>query len=108
MSKTRVPQVAKLTSIDGELGRFQVESLTNTSEAYMVDLLANGGRGECSCTDWLINCRANLKKFEDDKLREYGQPGKPNPDRQQCKHIYIAKRQFVNDMLYHLSKQQTS
>lgn len=107
MSKKRVPQVAKIQEIPGELGRYHVESLSNQKEVYMVDLLAHGGRGECSCTDWQINCRRNINECTDGKLREYGHPGQPHPERQQCKHIYIAKRQFCNDALSHLAQQRS-
>ena len=106
MSKKRVPQQAFVQEILGELGRYLVGSMSNPLESYMVDLLAHGGKGECNCTDWQINCRMNLQKFNDKRVREYGYPGQPDPERQQCKHIYIAKRKFANDSLYHLSNQR--
>ncbi len=104
--KDKPRQIAKVEWIEGEIGRYRVQSLSRPSGAYVVDLLARDGIGQCDCEDWKFTCYANImKNAENGPLAEYGYPGSPNPNRMQCKHIFLAKRKFCNDALKQMAKE---
>lgn len=64
----------------GEELRFRVYSADGDGSWYLVDLSENGGRGECSCTDFTARCQPRIKRGE--RHQDY-----PSPNRTNCKHI---------------------
>lgn len=64
----------------GERFRYRVHSEARPQNVYLVDLLANKGRGECSCKDWICRCWPRIKQRQ----------------RSACKHVTAARDHFVN------------
>lgn len=69
-----------------EAARYLVASETEEHAAWMVDLLAFEGNGECACPDFQIRMAPALR----DGAR---------PLRSMCKHILAARNAFTNDAL---------
>ena len=92
----------KVKARRGEAMRWDVESWEKPQQPHLVDLAANGGRGECSCTDWQTRCNPNFKRHG--KWIEYwGVKGKPNPERTMCKHVHVTRLHFLNTSLRDIS-----
>lgn len=66
-------------SYSGDRMTFWVGSADDPLD-YSVDLLANGGRGACTCADFRFRCQPLLDGGK--KIIQYGYP-----DRTVCKHI---------------------
>lgn len=49
--------------VEGEEGRFLVQSESAEGEVHMVDLKENHGNGQCSCTDFTARCLPMYKKL---------------------------------------------
>jgi hypothetical protein len=47
---------------DNARGRFWVESRSEPGHSHLVDLVANGGRGECGCDHWKFRCQPAIKE----------------------------------------------
>jgi hypothetical protein len=58
-------------------------SSADDSEPYLVDMLANGGRGACTCRDWQCRCSPAIK--DGAKAIPYG-----SLNRTTCKHLTAA------------------
>jgi|GEM_PF-2469450 len=95
----------KVKAVPGEILRYQVESWGRADLHHIVDLMEQGGNGECGCTDFRMQCTTNWKENGGAWVL-YGFPGHPDPKRTQCRHIYCARMKFTNDTLKLLSKQQ--
>lgn len=65
---------------DSSRGRFWVESRSEPGHSHLVDLTANGGKGECGCDQWKYRC----------------QPAIRNGLTKRCSHI-DACRNFIAD-----------
>jgi hypothetical protein len=94
----------KVRPLDTEIGVFQVQSSETPQKPHTVDLLAHGGQGSCTCQDWSARCRPNQKKAPM-KFIPYGSAGRPNPERQECKHVFVARRYFLREVLQGLARQ---
>lgn len=46
---------------DSSRGRFWVESRSEPGHSHLVDLTANGGKGECGCDNWKFRCQPAIK-----------------------------------------------
>lgn len=74
---------------------YSVESDTGTA-AYRVDLLANDGKGQCSCRDWETRRSPAIKA---------GDPiGSPST---MCKHVVRARGYFLNGLLAMMAREET-
>ena len=77
--------------------RFLVQSRTNPRHHYLVDLLQNGGLGECSCKHWQTRIwpliRDGKTTIEDPNSR--------------CWHISEARLFAMNSILTDLAKKET-
>ena len=62
-----------------------------------VQLDARGGNGECNCHDFTFTCTKNLQKGL--SFVDYGEKGKPNPNRTRCKHIKVALKFWSDNLL---------
>jgi hypothetical protein len=94
----RETRTVRVEAIPGEPFRFRVESWEQPEFPHTVDLLEWGGHGVCSCTDFGTRCTANFRKHFGQWV-EYGAPGRPNPQRTQCKHVCCARRFYLNNKL---------
>jgi hypothetical protein len=94
----------KVRPVHGELGRFLVESWEHPDRPHQVDLLAHGGQGACSCTDWSTRCRGN-QKLKPYAFIPYGTAKKPDPERHACRHVTVARTYFMKEVLQGLAKQ---
>jgi hypothetical protein len=94
----------KVRPVHGEMGRFLVESWEHPDRPHQVDLLAHGGQGACSCTDWTTRCRGN-QKAKPYAFIPYGTAKKPDPERQACRHVTVARTYFMKEVLQGLAKQ---
>lgn len=54
---------SKISPIDGEVGRFIVNSTSQKDESHIVDMSLNNGNGSCSCTDFSTRRYQNYKKY---------------------------------------------
>lgn len=74
------------------LGRYKVESESNSDVAYVVDLLAYNGKGQCSCDDWSFRIGPALEREEE-------------PTHFYCKHIIAAREEFASLVIAKLIEQ---
>lgn len=74
----------------GDRLRYFVTSESNPRARYLVDLLANGGRGECSCRDFCCRCWPIV--------REGG--------RATCKHVHACREYFLDTVLQAMAEQE--
>lgn len=80
----------------GERMCYKLQSATNPKKpAYRVDLIANGGAGECSCKDWSTRRGPAIRAGEPVGTR-----------RTLCKHAILARRHFLNGLLAELAKSE--
>lgn len=86
--------------------RYRVESWERPDLHHVVDLSELGGNGECGCADFRARCFPNFRA-NDGKWVNYGHPGRPNPARTQCKHIFCARLKFTDDTLRAIAEQLT-
>lgn len=88
-----MPSEVKETS---ETMVFAVPSDSRKGTVYRGDLLAEGGFGRCSCTDWGTRRWPNIK------------PGaEPGTRQTMCKHVQRARRYFLNQLLARMAKSET-
>jgi len=74
---------------------YAVESDTPDNPPYRVDLLANGGKGGCSCRDWETRRSPAIKA---------GDPiGTPST---MCKHVVRARGYFLNGLLAMMAREE--
>lgn len=70
----RANRTVRVQEIPGEPWCFRVESWSTPSQPHRVELLANDGFGECSCTNWGTKkwpaIRDRLAKVRGTKLTE--------------------------------------
>jgi hypothetical protein len=97
-------RTVRVRPVPGELGRFLVESWEKPESPHQVDLLAHQGQGACSCTDWVTRCRPN-QKAHPHAFIPYGTAKNPDPARQCCRHITVARTYFLREVLQGLAKQ---
>ncbi len=100
---TAIRQTVKVALGDTPM-TYKVESWERPGSHHTVDLSELGGNGACTCTDFNVRCLSNLKKA-DGKWTHYGVPGKPNPKRSMCKHIFCARIKFTDDTLRGIAAQ---
>ena len=112
----------KITPVEGEPCCYYVESSSTSKEAYKVDLLANFGNGECNCKDFEIRRRPNaqpaidwLKMHSKDlSIEKLNMLKDSMPEtckrlythQTMCKHIFMARKKWTDDMLQIISIQQ--
>ncbi len=94
----------KVSPIPDQPMNYQVESKTYPQSPNQVHLENYDGNGECNCPDFTIRCMPNIKKFPG-KFIDYGEKGRPNPDRTRCKHIKSAIKYWGDNVLRAVSKQ---
>lgn len=73
---------------------YLVRSEVNPNKWYRVDIVANGGFGECSCTDWAT------RRLPAIKLGEEMGPAT------MCKHVEKARDHFLNHLLPVLAEKE--
>lgn len=73
----------KVTQITGERLVYLVSSDKPGCGPYQVDLLAHNGNGHCGCVNFGVVHWAKVKVGE----------------RSRCKHINLAREEFLNDLL---------
>lgn len=61
---------------------------------YRVDLLAHGGKGQCSCRDWETRRSPAIRA---------GQQGPAT----RCKHVNRVREFFLNSLLEKMAQQET-
>lgn len=74
---------------------YQVPSDTRPGRSYRVDLLANGGAGQCSCTDFGTRRQPAIDNGVE-----------PWSKRTSCKHTRRAAWFFMRDLLKEMAKQE--
>jgi len=94
----------RVRPILGELGRFSVESWERPDQPHLVDLLAHGGQGSCSCTDWSTRCRPS-QRLHPFAFIPYGTAKSPDPARHACRHVTVARTYFTKEILMGLARQ---
>ena len=99
-----VKTTLKVKEIDGEIGRYHVESHSEGQMPYLVDLLANDGIGQCSCIDFQTRCWPNYKANAVEV--PYGVHGRPNRSRTECKHLHVVRKKFYKDIIRELIRRQ--
>lgn len=72
----------------GERMCYNVPSSSNPKRTYRVDLIAQGGFGECTCKDWATRRGPAIKA---------GEP--PGTRATMCRHVILARRFFLNSLL---------
>ncbi len=75
---------------------FKVKSETKKGKDYRVDLLAQNGFGQCSCTDWGTRRWPNMKPGAVAGMRGTA-----------CKHVLAARRHFLNGLLADMAKSES-
>lgn len=95
--KTVKPTTIRVEPIEGEPGRFHVQSHSERTEPHLCDVLAINQNGECSCTDFKIKCRNNIRDqilfqgfFTSQPYLILGRKT-PNPKRTICKHLHVTR-----------------
>ena len=79
-------------NIEGEPLRYYVHSETVGNETHVVDLAANNGNGECSCTDFAMRRAPNFRHNGGHTVHYYlDTEGKVGKDATTCKHIHAAQ-----------------
>jgi hypothetical protein len=82
--------------IEGEAGRYYVHSETVGNETHVVDLTANNGNGECSCTDFAMRRAPNFRNNGGHIVHYYiDSNGKVGKDATTCKHCHAAHLHFA-------------
>jgi hypothetical protein len=84
-SPLATPRAITVAEVAGERMRFHVESWTRPTRPHLVDLLAHGGIGECSCADW------QSRRWP---LIRDGLPGQ-----NRCRHVNAARAHFLDNLL---------
>ena len=97
-------RTVKVTPVINEMGVFTVESWEFPDAPHRIDLLAYSGQGACSCRDWETRCRPN-QKLKPNAFIPYGTGKFPDPARQCCRHVTVARTYFMKEVLQGLSKQ---
>lgn len=87
---TPEPDTWQVTPADC-VGRYFVASQSKAG-AYMVDLMAYGGHGQCACAHWT---------FRLGPAREKGE----QPDVRWCKHIAAAREVMLDDVIQRMLTQ---
>lgn len=67
------------------VGRYFVASQSQEGK-YLVDVLAYGGHGQCSCADWVYRIKP---------ARDQGQ----EPPKRYCKHLAHAREYFTDEVI---------
>jgi hypothetical protein len=72
------------------VGRYLVSSESpkpdTEDDAYVVDVLAFTGKGQCSCADWVHRIGPALREEKE-------------PARRFCKHLVIAREMFTDQII---------
>jgi hypothetical protein len=76
---------------------FLVPSDRNPRIAYRVDLTAQDGAGQCSCTDWSTRRGPALRAGAE-----------PWTEKSLCKHVRRAGRHFLRDLLQAMAKSEST
>ncbi len=91
-----VQPIPAIIPSSGERMVWLVASERKPSVRYRVDLTANGGASQCSCTDWGTRRGPAIKA------------GAPHGTRETCcKHVAAVRRKFLNDLLADMAKSET-
>lgn len=86
----RDSQTVIVREIPGEPMRFTVESWAKAREPHLVDLLAHGGLGECSCMDWQIR---RWPAIRDGGIVDT-----------RCRHVIAARSYFLDGLLAEMAR----
>ena len=89
---SKADRTVLVSEIPGELMRYHVESWSRPRRPHVVDLLAYGGSGECSCTDWSTRRGPAVKAGESVGIY--------------CRHVLAARSYFLNGVLSAMANQQ--
>lgn len=76
---------------------YEVLSESRPGRTYRVDLLANGGAGQCSCKDWATRRWPAIKAGKQAGTRAT-----------LCRHGIKARRYFLNGLLARMAKEEGS
>lgn len=76
---------------------YEVPSDTRAGRTYRVDLLANGGAGQCSCKDWATRRWPAIKEGRTAGCRAT-----------LCRHGIKARRHFLNGLLARMATEEGS
>ena len=79
----------------GDRLTWTVQSDSKPNVRYRVDLLANGGLGECSCKDWAMR-RGPAGRAG----------GAPGTRATLCRHLIKVRRYFLNEVLRELAAKE--
>lgn len=74
---------------------YEVDSASDPGSSYRVDLVANGGRGECSCRD-----------FETRRMPAIRRGAAIRSDEATCRHVRAVQEYFLVEMLKALSARE--
>jgi hypothetical protein len=99
----RATNTVRVQAIPGEQFRYRVESWEDPAHPHTVDLMEHDGNGECDCLDFVTRCSPNITKHGG-KIIPYGRPGKPNPERTQCRHIFAALMKDAPELYRRISR----
>lgn len=87
-----------IRNVEGELGRYLVQSESQPDQEYLVDLLEHpiGNRcaGRCSCRDWETRRQPRLTVAEEVTPETF------------CKHIEACQLRFAQEMAFQLQRNQ--
>ncbi len=72
---------------------YRVASNTKAGRYYLIDLVANGGLGECSCKDWQTR-RGPAGRAG----------GSPGTRAVLCRHLITCRRHFLNQLFSELAR----
>jgi hypothetical protein len=91
--------------VPGERFRYWVRSRSRPEERHLVDLLANGGNGECACEHFTMTCKPNWRHLahalgEDFRSIPFG------TNATICWHIVEARSHAFWDILRSLSSME--
>jgi hypothetical protein len=93
-------KTVRVLEIANEPMRFRVESWSDPKHPHMVDLLANGGAGQCSCKDWSVRRWPAIKYTTQNGLAWQRMP------ELFCRHVIAARTHFTNQLLARMSADQ--
>lgn len=86
----RETKTVRVAEVQGHTMIFDVESWTAPQKPHRVDLLAHGGIGECSCTDWSTRRWPAIRDKKTTGLH--------------CRHVTAARLYFLNKLLRHMAQ----
>lgn len=90
----RASNTVIVAEVPGERMRYRVESWSAENRPHVVDLLAHGGLGECSCTDWQTRRWPLIRDGETAGTR--------------CRHVTAARDFFLSQLLARMAADENN